>query len=233
MNPKISIIIPCYQQGEYLEDCLDSAYNQTMQAHEIIVVNDGSTDNSQEIAERYMFKQFPGIESPVRVINQVNKGLPSARNTGIMNATGDYCFFLDADDMLMENAVEKITQAILQTNADIVAPSFKEFGKSNRYVMLQMPTMEEMKIANRVGYFCAIRRSVLNEVGGYSPRMRFGYEDYHLSFNLFSLNKTLCVIQDPLVMYRVKEKSMIHDAVAHHEELMAQIRKDFPQLWPR
>lgn len=227
----ISIVIPAYNQAEYLEDCLDSCYNQTIQAHEIIVVNDRSTDNTQEIAERYAFRQFPAIESPVRVINQVNKGLPSARNTGIMNATGQYVFFLDADDMIREDTIEKLTSAIQQSNCDIVAPSFRTFGKSEGEVILKMPTMEEMKVANRLGYFCAVRRSALLEVGGFSPRMKYGYEDYHLWFDLLGRMKSLCILQEPLVMYRIKEKSMIHDAQAHHEELMAQIRKDFPHIW--
>lgn len=229
----ISIIIPAFDQVEFLTECIESAYNQTSPAHEILVINDGSHDNTVEIAERYMFKQFPGIESPVRVINQVNKGLPSARNTGIMNATGNYCLFLDADDMLKENAIEKINVAISQTNADIIAPSFECFGKIDKDIILQVPTMEEMKTANRLGYFCAIKRSTLLEVGGYSPRMKWGYEDYHLSFDLFSRGKTLAVIQEPLVRYRVKDKSMIHDAQAHHEELMEQIKKDFPLIWTK
>lgn len=228
---KISIIIPAFNQGEYLEDCLESAYNQTMQAHEIIVINDGSTDNTQEIAERYMFKELPLIESPVRVINQVNKGLSSARNTGIMAATGDYILPLDSDDVLMENAIERFTQEIQETNADIVSPSFKEFGKSDREVILGKFGMDELKIANRLPYFSAIRRSALVEVGGYSPRMKWGYEDYHLWFDLFRRGKSITVLQEILVMYRVKEKSMIHEANAHNEELMAQIKKDYPQIF--
>lgn len=228
---KISIIVPCFNQGQYLEDCLESAYNQTVPAHEIIVINDGSTDNTREIAERYMFKEFPGIESPVRVINQVNKGLSAARNAGIMAATGDYILPLDADDMLKENAIERLTQEIQRTDADIVAPSFKEFGMSDREVILGGFTMDDLKAANRLGYFCAIRRSALLETGGYSPKMKFGYEDYHQWFDLFTRNKTIAILQEVLVMYRVKEKSMIHDAQAHHGELMAQIRKDFPHLW--
>lgn len=233
MSPTISIIIPAFEQGEYLEDCLESCYNQTTPAHEIIVINDGSTDDTQEIAERYMFRQFPGIESSVKVINQVNKGLPSARNTGIMNATGDYCLFLDSDDMLKENAIEKITAEIMRTNADIVAPSFKEFGKSDREIILQGFTMEDLKVANRLGYFSTIRRSALLEVGGYSPRMKWGWEDWHNWFALFSRGKTIAVLQEILVMYRVKEKSMITEANAHAEELWGQIHKDFPHLWPK
>ena len=110
----------------------------------------------------YEFKEFPGVESPVRVISQVNKGLASARNTGIMNAKGDYIQFLDADDMLKENALARITQEINQTNADIVAPSFKEFGKSDREVILGGFTMEVLKVANRMGYFCCVSQFIPN-----------------------------------------------------------------------
>ncbi len=227
----ISVIIPCYNQGEYLEDCLESVYNQTVQAHEIIVINDGSGDKTQEIAERYMFKDFPLIESPVKVIYQVNKGLPSARNTGIMAATGDYILPLDADDMLMENAIETLSREIQQTNADIMAPSFKEFGKSDREVILGSFAMEDLKVGNRLGYFSAIRRSALVDVGGYNPKMKWGWEDWDLWFDLFKRGKTICVLQDILVKYRVKEKSMIHEANAHGDELMEQIKRNHPSLF--
>ena len=91
----ISIIIPCYNQAEYLPQAIESALNQkTGEDFEVIVVNDGSTDNSLEIA-----KSYKGI----KVISQVNKGLSSARNTGIMNAIGDYILFLDADDNFYED----------------------------------------------------------------------------------------------------------------------------------
>ena len=233
MSPTISIIIPLYEQADYIEDCLESAYNQTMPAHEIIVVDDGSTDGGGEIAERYRFSQFPGIESPVKVIHQVNKGLPSARNTGIMNATGDYIWFLDADDMLKENAIERMTQEMIKVNADIYAPSFKEFGKSDREVILGGFTMDDLKVANRLGYFSPIRRSALLEIGGYSPRMKAGWEDWHLWFNLFTRGKTVAVIPEILVMYRVKEKSMITEANEHAEELWGQIHRDFNFLWPK
>jgi len=227
----ISIVIPSFNQSEYLEDCLESCYNQTLPACEILVIDDGSSDDSLEIARRYEFKEFPGVESPVRVISQVNKGLPSARNTGIMNAKGDYIQFLDADDMLMENAIARITQEINQTNGDIIAPSFKEFGKSERDVILTGFTMDDLKLANRIGYFSCVRKSALLEVGGFSPRMKFGFEDWHIWFDLFRRGKTIAVIQEILVKYRVKEKSMLYEANQHSEELYAQIKKDFPNLF--
>lgn len=231
MSNRITIVIAAYNQAEYLEDCIESAYDQTLAPHEIIVVNDGSTDNTREIAERYMFKEFPHIESPVRVINQVNKGLSSARNTGIMNAAGDYILFLDSDDILLNNCLEKITMSINETNADIVAPSFKEFGKGNREVILGEFTIEELKQANRLPYFCAIKRSKLLEIGGYSPRMKWGWEDWDLWFTLFSRNPTITFIAKVLVMYRVKDRSMIHEANEHGEELYAQMKKNNPHIW--
>lgn len=229
---KISVIIPCYQQGQYLEQAIESAYNQTLPVHEIIVVNDGSTDNTREIAERYMFKEFPLLDSPVKVIHQVNKGLSSARNTGVMNATGDYILPLDADDILAENAIEVITRKIIETNCDVIAPSFREFGLRNQDVILQQfNEVKDMISGNRLGYFSAIRRSVLLEVGGYSPRMNWGYEDWHLWFDIFTRGKSLAVIPDILVYYRTKENSMITTANQHGQELSAQIQKDFPYLF--
>ncbi len=219
-NPKISVVIPVFNQGEYLAQCIESVLAQTLKPHEIIVVDDGCQDDS-----RYVASSYP----EVKIINQVNKGLPSARNTGIMNATGDYIFFLDADDMMTENCLEKIVEVIKNNpTVDIVAPSFKEFGISNAQVTLMPnPTLQDFKMGNRIGYFSAIRKSALLEVGGYSPRMVFGYEDFHLTVNLLSKGKKLITMPDILVLYRTKEKSMIHDAINHHSELMSQIYKDF------
>lgn len=215
-----SIVIPSYNQQEYLPDAIESATNQTVPT-EIIVVDDGSTDNSLEIARKY----------PVKVISQVNKGLSSARNTGIMNATGEYILFLDADDILLNTCVARIQETINTTHAEVISPSFKTFGTSNEAVILMPePKIEDFKVANRVAYCSAIKRDVLLAVGGYSPRMVHGYEDYHLWFNLLKRGKRIVTIPEVLWLYRTKEHSMIHDAQAHHDELMTQINKDF-HLW--
>ena len=220
----LSIIIPCYNQDQYLLEAIESALAQTIPC-EIIVVNDGSTDRSLEHARSYENKG-------VKVINQVNKGLSSARNTGIMNATGDYILPLDSDDLLLETCAEKILKIAEETNADVIAPSFKCFGISNDVVILQSNIIIQDFIGgNRLGYFSAIKKSVLLEVGGYSPRMTWGFEDYHLWFDIFKRNKTLFVIQEPLVLYRTKEISMITEANKHKEELMAQIKKDHPEVF--
>lgn len=218
---KISCIIPSYNQRDYLADAIESALNQTVPFHEIIVIDDGSTDGSLEIARKY----------PVKVVSQVNKGLPSARNTGIMNATGDYILPLDADDILLPECAKTLAEVIEQTGADIVSPSFKTFGVDNqRVILMPEPNLNDFKIGNRLGYCSAIRREALLEVGGYSPRMIHGYEDYHLWFVLLSLGKKVVTIPEVLWLYRTKEKSMIHEARKHHDELMAQIYKDVPNV---
>lgn len=218
----ISVIIPSYNQAQYLPDCIESVLNQTVKPREIIVVDDGSTDGSLEIAKKY----------PIKVVSQVNKGLASARNTGIMNAHGVYIFPLDSDDILVPNAIEVLEKAIETTNADIIAPSFKTFGVENTQVVLgQGLTLRHFRDANYVGYFCAIRRSKLLEIGGYSPRMVWGYEDYHCTVDLLKRGAQLVVLPDILVLYRTKENSMIHTAQKHHNELIAQIAKDHPQLY--
>lgn len=217
----ISIIIPCYNQAEYLPDAIESALAQTVKA-EIIVINDGSTDNTLEVARRY----------PVKVINQVNKGLASARNTGIMNAGGDYILPLDADDLLLENCIEKMEEAIAKHKPDIIAPSFKTFGINNGEIILQaIPTLKDFLAGNRIGYFSAVKKSVLLSVGGYNPKMTWGWEDWDLWLDLFKRQHSLCILSEILVLYRTKEHSMIHDADAHGEELHAQLRKNHPELY--
>ena len=216
---KISIIIPSYNQQEYLPDAIQSVLDQTVLC-EVVVVDDGSTDDSLKIAGKY----------PVKLVSQANKGLASARNTGIMNASGEYCLFLDADDMLLPEAVEKIVTAIEETKADVVAPSLKEFGMSSAPVILMPnPRLEDFRVGNRVGYCQAIRRSTLLDAGGYSCRMREGYEDLHLTINLLTKGAKLVTLPDILWLYRTKENSMITTAKQHHWELLAQINKDFPE----
>lgn len=225
---KVSIAIPCWNQAQFLPEAVESALAQTYSDIEIIIVNDGSPDNTKEIAGEYAKKH-----SRIRVINQVNKGLAGARNAAIMDMRGKYFLPLDADDMLLENCVEELVRVARATDADVIAPSFRTFGTSRETVILMAsPTLDDFRIANRIGYFSMIKRNALQEIGGYSPRMSKGYEDYHLWFDLLTRGKKIATIPQPLAFYRTKENSMWHDALKHHKELMEQIYKDFPQILP-
>lgn len=210
---KITIGITCYNHQDYVADAIQSALDQTIPC-EIIAVNDGSTDNSLGIMSKF----------PIKVINQNNKGLPSARNTLIMNMTGDYLLPLDSDDILMDRCAEIISKVIEQTNADIVAPSFKCFGTNQADIILMpSPGINDFKTANRIGYCSAIKKEILLEVGGYSPRMFWGYEDFALWIDLLKRGKSIVTIPEKLWLYRVKEVSMLTESLKHHEELINRI----------
>lgn len=218
----VTIGIPCYKQAEFLSEAIESALAQTIPC-EVIVVNDGSPDNTEEIAKKY----------PVKLINQVNKGLPSARNTAIMNMQGDYFLPLDADDKLLPLCVERLLHTAQTTNADIIAPSFETFGVAHDTVVLMPePSLKDFLSGNRIAYFSMMKKEALLEVGGYSPRMYWGWEDYHLWFNLLSRGKKLVTLREILVMYRTKQDSMWHESIKHDKELWQQIFKDFPQIIP-
>lgn len=217
----ITIGIPCYGQAEFLPDAIESARSQTIPCETIVVI-DGSNDNSKEVAERY---------KGIKIIDQVNKGLASARNTAIMNMQGDYFLPLDADDILQDNAAERLRWIAEVTDADIIAPSIKCFGVGNETITLMPdPTLNDFKAGNRIPYCSMIKRSALLEVGGYSPRMDKGWEDLHLWINLLSRGKRIVTTADPLVLYRTKQTSMWTEAEKHRDELMAQIYKDFPHF---
>ena len=96
-TPLVSVVIPCYNQAHFLGEAIESVFKQTYKHFEIVVVDDGSTDNTSEVARRY---------SGIRCIEQVNQGLSAARNTGIRESKGEYLVFLDADDRLYPIALE-------------------------------------------------------------------------------------------------------------------------------
>ncbi len=112
--PKISIIVPVYNVENYLKKCLDSIVNQTFKDIEIILINDGSTDNSLNICKEYAKK-----DHRIRLINKPNGGLSSARNVGIDLSTGEYLGFVDSDDWIALNMYEKLYNLCKIFNADI------------------------------------------------------------------------------------------------------------------
>lgn len=114
----ISVIIPIYNIAPYLRNCLDSCLNQTFKNIEFICVDDGSTDESGQIADIYAAQDNRFV-----VIHKRNAGLPSARKAGIDIAKGDYIFHLDGDDDIPENAIENLVNVASKTNADIVIGS--------------------------------------------------------------------------------------------------------------
>lgn len=123
MQPEISIIIPVYNVEKYLERCLDSVLSQTFQDFEVLVVNDGSTDNSLSILEQYASR-----DSRIEIISQKNQGLSMARNNGLKNVQGNYVCFLDSDDFIDKNFLMELYNEARKADADVVMTSTKYVG---------------------------------------------------------------------------------------------------------
>ena len=107
--PKFSIVIPVYNVEKYLKKCLDSVFSQTYKDYEVIIVNDGTKDNSMDIVKNYN----------VKVITQKNQGLSTARNNGVKKATGDYLIFLDSDDYWEKDLLKELAKS-LQNKPDLI-----------------------------------------------------------------------------------------------------------------
>lgn len=122
VNPEVSIIIPVYNAQEYLQECLDSVLNQTFSDIEVVLVNDGSKDNSGKICDEYASK-----DSRVTVIHQENAGVSAARNNGISAATGNWLMFVDSDDSILPDAVETFVSQTTDKSVEVViSKQFKD-----------------------------------------------------------------------------------------------------------
>lgn len=113
VRPLISVIIPVYNTEQFLPVCLDSVIGQTYKNLEIIIINDGSVDNSMDICEQYALH-----DQRIKIISQSNRGLSAARNTGIDNACGEYIIFVDSDDYISLDTIEMLLRIMLEYNAD-------------------------------------------------------------------------------------------------------------------
>lgn len=131
----ISVIVPVYNVEEYLEECLDSIQKQTYIDIEVILVNDGSTDRSKEICERYCEK-----DSRFKLVNQENKGLSGARNRGMLESKGEFISFVDSDDVLKEDMLEQLMKQMTSEDIDIV-----ECWYTNEKQELELSTPKNVK----------------------------------------------------------------------------------------
>lgn len=127
MNQKVSIVIPVYNMGKKLVKCVETLINQTYHNLEIILVDDGSKDNSLQICQELERK-----DSRIRVFHQENQGAGPARNHGIDHATGKYIYFPDADDYLERNAIELLVQNIVSTESDLVVFGYKKVNQDGQ-----------------------------------------------------------------------------------------------------
>ncbi len=205
--PKISVIIPVYNSENYLEKCLDSVINQTLDDVEIIVVNDGSPDNSQEIIDRYK-SNYP---SKIKAIYQENHGQAAARNNGIQYATGEYIAFVDSDDYLELDAYEKAYSLAKENDSDIVCFGFFEVNGETRkaidYTVFPVPKNDVRYILNETSPSNKlIKRNIWSENNIRFTENRI-YEDLELIPQLALYTKKIVFMNDNLYNYVIHSGS--------------------------
>lgn len=211
MNKKVSIIIPIYNTEKYLNECIDSVLKQTYKNLEILLINDGSTDNSLSICEKYSES-----DKRIKVYNKKNGGLSDARNYGIEKAIGDYIFFLDSDDIIQIDTIE-IMCNYLNNNTTMVICEFDRFTykvtncnyniSSHKYSPKQyFKSILELK-NNTYACGCLIPRKIIKNnrfiKGRYFEDMSFMYNLYYRCSNIIKLDMKL-------YKYRNNSNSIIH-----------------------
>jgi glycosyltransferase involved in cell wall biosynthesis len=210
--PKVSVIVPVYNVEEYIEECLDSLVNQTMEDIEIIVVNDGSPDNSANIVVRYCKKY-----SNMTLINQENGGLSKARNTGLKAASGEYIFFLDSDDYLPLDSLEKMYTRAINDCSDLVIGAINNVTSTgiskNTHQMFAVDrttTYENFPvISENLGVTNKLyKRELIFENNLYFIEERKNCEDIPFSFTAYSLANKISIVKDCIYYYRRRDGSI-------------------------
>jgi glycosyltransferase involved in cell wall biosynthesis len=202
--PKISVIIPCYNQGIYVDEAVESVLNQTMQDFEIIIINDGSTDVfTNELLKNYS-------KPKTKVISILNGGLSNARNVGIKESHGTYILPLDADDKIAPSYLEEaITQFEKNENLTLVYGRAEYFGSKTGEWNLPLYKFKDLLFNNLIYCSAIYKRADYDKTSGYNPNMKYGLEDWDFWISLLEHGGEVHKIDSIMFYYRIKENSMI------------------------
>ncbi len=226
----VSIIIPCYNQAQYLPDAVASVVAQTYQNWECIIVNDGSPDNTTDVAGELISK-YP--DKKIRLMVKTNGGLADARNAGIKVSQGKYWIPLDSDDMMAPTLLEKTVQ-ILDNNPTVgfAYADIQHFGGANN--LFPLPDFDAHTVIHIDNICCVcslVRRAVWEEVGGYNVNMKEGYEDWDFWVGCIEKGWKGYRIPEALFMYRKTGSSMLGSANEKRKELIARMVLNHPSLY--
>ncbi|MCI9617526.1 MAG: glycosyltransferase [Eubacterium sp.] len=217
MNKKVSIITPVYNSAKYINKCIDSVLNQTYSNWELILVNDGSTDQSRSICESYSKK-----DKRIILVNQENSGVSVARNTGLDYSTGDYIHFLDSDDFLEKNMLERTLDKALENDYDLVI-----FGSNHLYengkkmkrpetVMKEEISEKAEIVGNLFVYGGVLWNKLIKADLIFDNNLRFNTklkasEDMYMTMHLVHYGTRFVYLNDKLYNYLVRENSLTRD----------------------
>ena len=228
-EPEVSVVVPCYNGGRFLDGMLASLARQSFRSFETIIIDDGSTD--PDTVER-----LDRMAADVRVVRQTNRGLPSARNTGFREASASLVLPLDCDDALEPEFLEKAVRALRQYS-DGTAFAFTHMrvtGQLSGLLPRHFNRFDQLFL-NQLPYCMLIRKAAWQAVGGYDETMRDGYEDWEFNIRLAAAGFDGVEIPEPLFVYFVADEGMFMSRSAlQHSAIWRGIRRKHVRLytWP-
>ena len=204
--PEVSVIVPVYNVEKYLEKCLNSLVNQTLENIEIIIVNDGTKDNSEEIIKKFIEK-YP---QKIVYLKKENGGLSDARNFGIPYAKGEYIAFLDSDDYVEKDIYKEMYELAKKENSDMVECDFLwEYPDKTREDIGQVYNgkKEMLEKVRVVAWNKLIRRSILEKTQIQFPK-GLRYEDVEFTYKLIPYLNKVSFLKKPYIHYIQRENSI-------------------------
>lgn len=204
--PKVSVIMPVYNVERYIVRSLDSLINQTLKDIEIIIVNDGSTDNSKQVVKIYSEK----YKDKIKLVEKKNGGLSDARNYGIPHATGEYIAFLDSDDYVEPDTYEKMYNKAKEDNSDLVECDFIWEYPDRKKVdtgKIYNNKKEMLTYARVVAWNKLIKRSLIEEHKIKFPK-GLRYEDVEFFYKMVPYYNKVSFIKEPLIHYTQRNSSI-------------------------
>jgi glycosyltransferase involved in cell wall biosynthesis len=216
-----SVIIPCYNQSHFLDECLQSVYEQSYKDWEAIIVNDGSTDDTSHIAEQWTQK-----DQRFRLIEKENGGLSSARNAGVEHASGSYLQFLDADDRLLPGCFEKAAMHISKNGAKVIQTGYRYTDtKGKRIFHTTLPGNKPEFIPGILTgnygpvHSFIIEKQVAEKAGLFDMQLKSAEDwDFWIRVGKSGTNM-IHFIPEPLVDYRITDNSMSRNARTMYQAL--------------
>ena len=203
-HARVAIIVTCYNLGEYLSECLESVLAQTMEDWVCIVIDDGSTDNTTEIAGRYT-----SISTKIHYHFQKNKGLAAARNKGIALTQSEFILPLDADDILDPRYLEEVASLFEQEpSIKIAYTRVKRFGAEEKEYILQDYSFKQLLQGNMITATALYRRKDYDATSGYDSKLR-GWEDWDFWVSLLNRDDKVAKHPEMLFWYRKRPGSMV------------------------
>jgi glycosyltransferase involved in cell wall biosynthesis len=215
--PKVSVIIPCYNQVEFLEEAIASVKNQTFKDYEIIIVNDGSTEHNAID----LINDFASFN--IFIIHEINKGVSAARNKGIELAQGEFILPLDADDEIhphyLEEAVEMLEN---KKQFEIVITGVKYFGALQHEEYLPEYSRKQHLLQNLFFNTSLFRKKSFFNAGGYDEDFKTGWEDWDFYLRLINNESQIGFIPKYYYNYRIKKTSRNADLIDNKKNIVEQ-----------